>query len=419
MYNRFLQIIVEQKEERDILLGSEIIAREAEKQIDKSSRLVQLISGIRRSGKSVLSHLLLRETNYAYVNFDDERLYDLSAKDYNILLETLYEVYGKFTALLLDEIQNIPQWHLFVNRLHRRKIKIFVTGSNSKLLSHEMASHLTGRFLSVTILPFSFSEFLFARGKDIGNMITAEERGHAKNLFGEYLTTGGFPEVVYGEAKRQYTETLIDSIITRDIVYRYKIKHVRTFTEIAKYCLSNYAAEISYNRIKNIFGLGSENTVKNYISYIESSYLIFCLSKFSYKKQENLRYRKIYLPDLSFVNDLADNFTKDTGKILENIVFLGLARKYWHEKAELFYYKKSCEVDFVVVKNGMVIELIQVSQTLQAAKTRSREVNALITACEELKCRKMSIITGDEADIIDHRGYKIIVVPVIPWLLGK
>jgi len=161
-------------------------------------------------------------------------------------------------------------------------------------------------------------------------------------LFGyykEYTEKGGFPEIIAGESKHSYIINLFDAIVTRDIVYRYKLRHIRTFRDIAIYLSGSYASEISYNRIKNIFGLGSENTAKNYVSYLEEAYLLACLPKFSFKKQESLRYRKIYLTDTAFSELAGNSFTPNYGRLLENVVFLNLARNANRFNYELFYYK--------------------------------------------------------------------------------
>jgi predicted AAA+ superfamily ATPase len=326
MEKDYKQIVAEQKEEIPVYHRLGWVPRQQEHAVEIHSRLAQIITGVRRSGKSTLAHRALRGTNYAYVNFDDERLAMLDADSLNQLLEALYAVYGEFSHLLLDEIQNIEHWHLFVNRLLRNNIKIVLTGSNSKLLSREMASHLTGRYSTIELFPFSFHEFLIAKEMKWKGTGTAKEKGLLHGYYKEYTEKGGFPEIVAGESKRSYIINLFNAIVTRDIVYRYKLRHIRTFRDLAIYFSSNYASEISYNRIKNIFGLGSENTAKNYVSYLEEAYLVACLPKFSFKKQESLRYRKIYLIDTAFSELAGNSFTPNYGRLLENVVFLNLAR---------------------------------------------------------------------------------------------
>lgn len=411
------QIIAEQREELSIIERQGWVPRDEEGMVNTDSRLVQIITGVRRSGKSTLAHRALQGTHYAYINFDDERLINLSPADLDKLLEALYAVYGEFHRLVLDEIQNINGWHLFVNRLLRNEIKIIVTGSNSKLLSREMATHLTGRYALVELLPFSFREFLASKKYDFKEMVTARNKGLLFRYMIEYMDNGGFPEISTGEPKRAYISTLFEAIVSRDIIYRYKIRNVRSFRDMAVWLASNYGTEISYNRLKNLFGLGSDNTAKNYISYLEESWLFICLPKFSFKKQETLRYRKIYLIDTAFSSIIGAASTPNQGRQLENIVFLELFRRRLALNYELFYFKKVIEVDFVIYGNRQVQELIQVSLTLSDPKTRKREIMALMVGAKELNPLKMSIITLNEKQELMEDGKIIRVIPVTEWLL--
>lgn len=414
----FHKVVLDQKAEIDLRTNETLVQREFEGSINIKSKLAQIIIGVRRSGKSTLAHQVLQNLNYAYLNFDDERLMDCTPEELNILLELLFQEYGDFKYLILDEIQNIDGWSLFVNRLLRTKLHIIVTGSNSKLLNVELASHMTGRFSAIELFPFSFREFLEYR-KFQALSLTTKETGILNSLFNEYCKTGGFPEVLYGELTESYITDLFNAIVTRDIVFRHNIKYVRTFRDIARFLVNNYSTELSYNRIKNIFELGSENTAKLYVSYLEEAYLILTLPKFSFKKQEQLRYRKVYTIDPAFISVLSDDFTENTGRILENIVFLELRRKASLMNYEIFYYKKQYEVDFVIFSKGKVNELIQVSKSLSDKKTFNREVRALILASKELKPEKLLIITENEEFVIDQDNQQIEVIPVIKWLLKE
>jgi len=419
MERNFLQIITEQRDEIQVISASGWVPREQERAVNINSRLVQIITGIRRSGKSTLAHRVLTGTNYGYVNFDDERLTGLDAGSLNQLLEALYSVYGEFTHLLLDEIQNVDSWHLFVNRLLRNDIKIILTGSNAKLLSRESASQLTGRYSTIELFPFSFCEFLNSKGVKIIKSITAREKGILFNHFNEYMKTGGFPEVLAGEDKKIYLSNLFEAIVTRDIIYRYNVRNVRTLKEMAILLSGTFASEISYNRLKNIFALGSENTVKNYVSYFEEAWLFLSLPKFSFKKQESLRYRKIYLIDPGFTVISGENFSMNSGRLLENIVFLQLIRDARRLDYEVYYYKKNCEVDFVIYQKRKVIELIQVAISLEDSNTLKREVRSLITASRDLNTTKLTIITMREERELTADGLKIEVKPVDGWMLER
>lgn len=412
----FHQIILEQREERDLRLNEDLVIRDIENCIDIGSQLAQIITGIRRSGKSTLAHQVYSKVNYAYINFDDERLMDCHAEDLNLLLELAYQVYGDFKYLLLDEVQNIDGWSLFVNRLLRQNMHIVITGSNSRLLSAELPTHLTGRFVNIELFPFSFKEFL-AYKKYSPVPETTKGAGLLAGLYAEYSKTGGFPEVVRGEQMEGYIAALFEAIVTRDIVYRHNIRYVRTFREIAINLTNNYASELSYNRIKKVFGLGSENTAKTYVSNLEEAYLVLILPKFSFKKQERLRYRKIYVSDPAFISVITKDFSRNRGRILENIVFLELRRRAVRENYEIFYYKKQYSVDFVIFAKGRVLEIIQACENLQNKPTRNREVRALINASSELKCTNLKIITAGEDNTIKENGFRITVVPVTKWLL--
>ncbi|RLD60713.1 MAG: hypothetical protein DRJ05_04135 [Bacteroidetes bacterium] len=383
-----------------------------------NSGLVKIISGVRRSGKSTLVHLSLRGKAYAYVNFDDERLFNLNSSDLTDVEENLYMVYGDFDFLFLDEIQNIDGWGLFVNRLARKNIDLFLSGSNSKLLSTEISSHLTGRFVDFELFPFSFKEFLDYRGFDFhAKFLPTEKIGQLKKYFDDYLIMGGFPEISKGENPKRYAASLFHSIINRDILLRYNIKHQSTFKDISLFLVNNYSREISFNRLKNIFGLGSEHTAKNYVHYLEEAYVIFTLSKFSFKKQESLRYKKSYVIDVSFINALSEDFSQNIGFVYENIVALELLRRKNFENFELFYYKKNIEVDFVIRKNLKIKELIQVSYYIDDPKTYRREVNALLTASNDLNTDKLTVVTKDKESEEIIKGKNISFIPLIKWLI--
>jgi uncharacterized protein len=415
--HNYRNILLEQREEVALLNNLAPVYRENADELDTTSKLAQVITGIRRCGKSTLAHMILAGKDYAYVNFDDERLINIEANHLNDLLEALYAVYGQFEYLFLDEIQNVEAWHLFVNRLLRKKIKIVITGSNSKLLSREMATHLTGRYKSIELLPYSFTEFLQAKGFQINKLDTAKEKGLALNYFEEYLQTGGMPEVVHGEEKNAYIRSLFEAIVTRDIFYRYDIRHTRAFREMALWLTGNFSREISYNRMKNIFGLGSENTAKNYLSHLEEAWLFITLQKFSFKKQESLRYQKLYLTDTSFASLSGESGSPDRGRLLENIVLLQLMRHRLKQQYEIFYYKDTIEVDFVIYSHRKVIELIQVALSLEDQKTRKREIKGLLAANETLNAQKLTIITLNQNEEIPAGKKVIHAVPITKWLL--
>jgi predicted AAA+ superfamily ATPase len=412
------QALIDQKDEIGEYQDSQFINRNVPVDFF-SSGLIKIVSGVRRSGKSTLVHLILRNQNYAYVNFDDERLFNLKSSDLVLIEEYLYSIYGDFHHIFLDEIQNIEGWSLFVNRLYRKNLNIYLSGSNSKLLSKEISSHLTGRFVNFELYPFSFVEFLTYHNFKVANsFLSTKEKAQLKKYFDDYLTSGGFPEIVRGEAPQKYASSLFYSIVNRDILLRYNIRHQRTFGDIALFLVNNYSREISYNRLKNIFGLGSEHTAKNYTHYLEEAFLIFTLSKFSFKKQESLRYKKSYVIDVAFIRSLSGDFSQNTGLIYENIVALELMRRKSVEDFELYYYKKQYEIDFVIRRNLKITELIQVSFNIEDQKTYRREVNALIAASNDLNVETLTVITKnyEAKDVV--KGKRIVFKPLITWLIG-
>ncbi|MCX6383555.1 MAG: ATP-binding protein, partial [Actinobacteria bacterium] len=307
------QILLDQREEIKKIFNIKIIEREIEEKVRESLKdnLIKVVIGVRRCGKSVLSHHLLKDKNYAYINFDDERLISVKAEDLNDFLEALKEINPDFNYLLLDEIQNVTGWELFVNRLKRMGYNLIITGSNSKLLSKELSTYLTGRHFTIELFPFSFQEFLkYKNFKYIENdLYITEKRAQIKRLFGEYLKFGGFPELFKIKFKEQYLRDLHDKIVTRDVVARYKIKYFKVLKEISLYLISHFGSRITYHKLKNIFEINSVHTIKNYISYLEEAYLIFQLFPFSFKLKNQLRgARKVYTIDAGLINSISFQF---------------------------------------------------------------------------------------------------------------
>jgi hypothetical protein len=279
-----------------------------------------------------------------------------------------------------------------------------------------MASHLTGRYSSIELLPFSFREFIITKKINSNGTLTTKEKGLLLGYFEEYLDHGGLPELITGEQKQVYIKTLFEAIVARDIIYRYNIRNVRTFRELAVWLSVNFASEISYNRIKNIFGLGSVNTAKKYISFLEEAWLFLCISKFSFKKQETLRYRKIYLIDTAFSSVSLSPASPNKGKLLENFVLLELFRNRLRDNYEIYYYKKSYEVDFVICSNRKVLELIQVTYSIIDPKTLNREIRSLLAVSKELDVEKLTIVTFNEKKVIHKDGKAIQIIPVAEWI---
>ncbi len=410
---------MEQREEISRIFQEKIIKREIEENANKllASDLIKVIMGVRRCGKSVLAHQLLKGKKYGYVNFDDERLIGTKPQDLNDFLEILKEIEPEAEYLLFDEIQNVDGWELFVNRLRRRGYNIVISGSNAKLLSKELATHLTGRHFKIELFPFSFKEFLTYKGLSVKetDFYITEKRAQCKRLLEEYLEFGGFPEVLKLEYKSQYLRELYDKIVMRDIILRYNIRYARDLKEIALYAISNFASRISYHKIKNIFEIKSVHTVKNYLDYLQEAYLLFQIVPFSFKlKRQFKQLKKIYAIDTGLINALVPKITQNYGKLIENLVFLELKRR---GKEIYFYSQPNYEVNFLIKEGLEIRQLIQVCYSLKDEKTEKREFKALLKASEELKCNHLLIITWDEEGEQKVNAKKIKIYPLWKWLL--
>ena len=415
------QILVDQKEETERIFDRErIIERERQDRFKPLLRdkLIKVITGVRRSGKSIFSHLSLRGENYAYVNFDDERIVGIEAKDLNTLLEVLHEIYGDFDFILLDEIQNIAGWELFANRLMRQGYNLVITGSNSSLLSRELATHLTGRCVSFEMYPFSFREYLKYFDIKVRETPTTREIGILNHHLSKYINIGGFPEVYKVSSRTIYLRELYDMIISRDVVGRYKVKFVRDLKEMAFYLISNFSSRISYNKLKNIFRVKSVHTIKNYISYLEDAYMLFQLFPFSWKvKYQLMQVKKVYSIDTGLIEALSPGSSKNLGRIMENVVAVDILRREPRENVFFYLTPRHEEVDFVIREGMKIKQLIQVTYASGRDEIEKREIKSLIKASNELKCKDLEIITWDYEDELNVDGKIIKCIPLWKWLL--
>jgi len=419
------RIIVDQREEiKEIFEKENIIERQIphKKLIDalKHPNILAIL-GVRRSGKSIFSLLLLKEKKFGYLNFDDERMAGMDAKDLNSCLQAFYELHGTDVEhIILDEIQNIPGWELFANRLRRTK-KVILTGSNAKLLSGELATHLTGRYIDFTLYPFSFREYL--KMKDI--KITEEGLHSTKKIvrlkkeMEEYILEGGFPEV--HKFGRIILGRIYEDIIQKDILLRYGIRNRRIFAEIAKYLISQFSSEITYTKLKNITLIKNVHTVKNYVDYLANAYLIFILERYSPKlKKQMIAPKKVYCTDSGIINSVAFMVSKNMGKLMENVVAVELKRRksYWHGNIEIYYWKdhQQREVDFVLKKGAKIEQLIQVTYASGKDEISSIEIKAMLKASNELKCKNLLILTWDYEDEFEVENRKIKCIPLWKWL---
>lgn len=413
------EIVLAHKAERDQALAGTYVPREGLDTARQSMEndLVKVILGPRRAGKSVFSIQLLQGIDFAYLNFDDERL--LKVTDYDEFIKAIRQVYGETRHFLFDEIQNLKDWELFINRLQRQGFHVVITGSNAHLLSRELSTHLTGRFLQFQIFPFSFKEFLKARDFSIDDTLELKERqGLLLGHLDEYIDKGGFPEIVVKRVEpKAYLTTLFESVLFKDIAKRYNVRYSKKLYDLGYYLITNHSSEFTGTRLKNILGFRSVHTVENYVKYLSEAFLMFAVDRFSFKVKEQLRSpKKIYSYDTGMARSVKFAITHDAGRFAENVVAIELLRR----DIEPYAYKTANgkEVDFVVKKGNDIVELIQVSYDISDYTTKKRELSAIIRAGEELKCNRLTVITWDHEGVEIVADKQVSLVPLWRWLLG-
>lgn len=417
------QIIKRQKQEKEQVSGSDFVRRDVTVKIDTylQKAIIKVVTGVRRCGKSIFCFMVLKGTKFGYVNFDEKELAGLA--NYDEILRYVQEFYGDVDYLFLDEVQNLENWELWVNSLHRRGYNLLITGSNAKLLSRELATHLTGRHISLELFPFSFREYLDVAGFHIRDEYTEQERGIILNHMKKYIEVGGFPEVVVKGYDYTYLQTLFDSIILKDVVQRYKVRYVDDLYNLARFLMSSFSNEVSYTKLKNTLKFRSVHTVQNYVRYLEDTYLVFHLDRFSFKQREQIKSpKKMYAVDTGMINALAFTFSENIGKLMENTVAVELLRQRSgsSSRLELYYWKdpQHREVDFVIKEGADVARLIQVCYDIDDPKTKARELKSLVRAAGELDCSDFLVITWDWEGEEEFKGCDIRFVPLWQWLQG-
>jgi predicted AAA+ superfamily ATPase len=413
-------ILSDQVEELEMKQSVRFCQRKEESMVDLESTQAQVVIGVRRSGKSTLCYNVLRRAGvrFAYVNFDDERLINLKGEDLNDVLEVLYKIHGDFNYLFIDEIQNIPEWYLFANRVLRRNMHVIITGSNAKLLSGELATHLTGRHHSISIYPFSFAEYCDFRQIDTRKAST-QAVALRRAAFDEYVRQGGFPELQFILNDRDYVGGLVDNILKRDIEQRFKIIHKAAFEQMAQHLLNVSPVIVVDKELQRLFNFKSEHTSRNYVSYLKQAYLLVGLHKYSQKSKQRVVGEKLYPIDVALMNRRANAFAKDNlGWRLETIVYIELLRRCKPQGLDIYYYnERSGECDFIVCRENETVLAIQVSYDIQDSKTRKREISGLLLAARETRCKNLLLLTDHQYEDIMENGYSIAIRPVYDYIV--
>lgn len=411
-------ILLSQRKERDDLLAQSYISRHTMFNTDEllNSHLIKLITGPRRVGKSTQALLMLRNKNFAYLNFDKQELLDNWNAD--LVMRLLDEVYPNYDYLLLDEVQNLPHWDVWVTELFRQGKNMIITGSNANMLSSEMATVLTGKYLPIEMLPFSLAEFFEWHHLD-QKAILPEQRNEAAVLEDDYLRLGGYPETVAARSlATSYLSTLFDSIIWKDVVKRHKIRKTEDINNMALYLLTNFCNQLSANDIADALNIKSVNTTQKFMGYLHEPFLFYYLPRYNNKlKLMTKAPRKIYVVDNGFVAAKAFSTSDNLGRLLENQVFVNLLRKGYDPEKTMFYYRtrNDKEIDFVLRENNRVKQLVQVSYEMTSEKTIRRECGALKEAAQELHCNDLYVLTYNEKRTLDWEGYTIHVLPATEW----
>jgi len=404
------QLVLSQKE--SFLSRDPGIPREGDASRYRKTGQIVVISGIRRSGKStLLRQFSMLYKNFHYINFDDDRLLEFSLGDFSTLMLVYEKISPGTKVIFIDEIQNIAGWERFIRRIHDDGYKVFLTGSNAKLLSAELGTHLTGRCIKITLYPFSFREVLRFRSVSV-DRITEKKKARILAEFDRYLTFGGFPEYLK-YADPEYLKRTYDDILFRDIIGRFGIREVKAFRQLAHYLFTNMANMASYNALKKALGFKSVVSVRDYVGFLEEAFLVFEIFKYDYSlKKQYVNDKKIYVIDNGMRNAVAFQFSDDRGRLLENCVFIELLRR----NAPVYFFKNTGECDFVTEDHGKVTAALQVCYEL-SQKNRDRELDGLTSAMLTLGIKNGIILTYHQEETIVHNGFSLHVLPVWQWLL--
>lgn len=370
--------------------------------LELTQKHIVIITGIRRCGKSTLMHQVSTQLGkaFSFFNFEDTRVVDFETSDFN----KLDEIFGKnATHYFFDEIQNVPNWEIYIRNLHDRGKTICITGSNASLLSKELGTRLTGRNIQLELFPFSFAEYVSFR-----------KQHYSLETFNNYLKEGGFPDFLTSH-NPEVLQQLFKDIVYRDIIVRHGIRNAKTFIDLALYLISNAAKEYSLNKLKNTFFIGSANSVGDYVQWLEDCYVIYSLPKFAWSlKKVAVNPKKVYVIDTGFAKANSLSFSEDVGRLFENAVFLQLRRRY----KELYYFKEKGECDFVVKEFEKVTQVFQVCADLNPDNLK-REMEGLMEAMRFFELKIGIIITLNEEEELFKDDFTIQVVPAYKWFMEE
>lgn len=407
-------------EQREVFLKKPLgVKREVLNEVEERINLphVLVLTGLRRAGKSTLLRQIVKkhylDKDFFYINFEDERLFNFSASEFNRLYESLVRLFGEKKVFFIDEIQNVANFEIFVRRFYEDGFKFFITGSSANLLSKELGTKLTGRHLDTIVNPFSFKEFLKLKEFDFSknSSYLTKQKAFLKKYFEEYLLMGGMPDYLKYSDPEILAKIYNDTVL-KDIAIRYKINNVITLKELYSYLVTNFANNFSYTSLKKFVGIKSVNTIKLYISYFEETYFVKVINKFDYSlKKQLVNNKKLYVADNGFIWVVSKKVLSDKGWLLENLVFNTIKKE-----GDIFYYSDKHECDFLIVKNKQVFSAIQVCYDLND-KNKDREIQGLLEAVKKFKPKNYFILTNSQDDEILIENKKIIVKPVWKWLL--
>ena len=388
-----------------------ILPREIDLKYYQNKKHIIAITGMRRSGKSTLLKLFGKQQKGCYVRFDDVRLSNIQIQDYQKIEEYALQHYKEPLTFYLDEIQDAPQWERWVNDLFTKGYKVFITGSNAKLLNSELSTQLTGRHIPIKLFTFSFKEKLQQKNISYNTIIT-KTKAHILTQLNEYLQQGGFPDIILtkdASLARQYYQ----DIITKDILLRYSFRNKKDVEQFGLYTISNASKIISYNKIRATIGIKSLETVKKYLDAFTESYILYQLSKYDHSiKKQLANPTKIYAGEIGFITQVGFAFSKNSGRVLENLAFLELKRR----EQEIYYHKKKHECDFVIKQGTTITQAIQVCYEL-TQENKQREIQGLIEACKEHKLQEGTILTHNQEETKKENNITIHIKPIWKWLL--